>query len=154
MKSLLKCALIFLFVAIGFTSCVVEGRQGPQGPPGKDGWSYIDVKYYTVSRWALAANGRYFFHEMNNPAITNYVFDKGVVTAYLVRNFNQNNEYHIPLPYEMFCDGYDNSGIYMQWTETVSFDIMPGLITFYYEPSDFYTGVAPPSCTFKVVATW
>jgi len=153
MKLLLKCTLIFLFVAIGFTSCVVDGPQGPQGPPGKDGWSYIDVKYYTVSRWALAANGRYFFHEMANPAITNYVFDKGVVTGYLVYNFNQNNEYHVPLPFDIYYNEYQN-GILTQWTETVSFDIMPGLITFYYEPSDFFTGVTPPSCTFKVVATW
>ena len=149
MKSLLKSTLVFLFIVLGFTAC-----EGPQGPPGEDGWSYIDVKYYTISRWALAADGTYFFAEVSNSAITDYVFDKGVVVGYLVQDYNKANELHIPLPYEMFYNEYDVYGNLVQWSETVSFDIMPGSIGFYYKPSDFYTGLTPPSLTFKIVAMW
>jgi len=149
MKSLLKSTLVFLFIVLGFTAC-----EGPQGPPGEDGWAYIDVKYYTISRWALAAEGTYFFAEVSSPAITNNVFLNGVVMGYLVQNYDEPSEVHIPLPYEMFYNEYNENGYLEQWTETVSFDIMPGSIAFYYEPSDFFTGITPPSLMFKIVAMW
>jgi len=144
MKSLLKTALIFLFVIFGFTAC-----EGPQGPPGRDGFAYFDVQYYNIKQWALAANGRYFFAEVNAPAITTNVFYNGVVVGYIVYEYGTHREYHIPLPFDIYYNTADDS-----WTETVSFEVMPGKVTFYYEPSDFYTLDSPPPCMFKVVAMW
>ena len=151
MKSLLKPALILLFAILGFTAC-----EGPQGPPGMDGYAYLDARYYNVTQWALAANGRYFFAEVNAPAITASVFDYGAIVGYLVYNYNTHREVHIPLPYDIYYNEFDQYGnIIFQWTETVSFDVMPGRITFYYEPNDFDTNATiPPACMFKVVAMW
>jgi hypothetical protein len=156
MKSLFKLTLAFLVIAFSFTGCIIDGATGPQGPPGppgppgESGWAYIDVKYFNITRWTLAGNGRYFYAEVNNPAITNNVLYNGVVYGSLVMNYELSNEIHIPLPYDKYCS--DNDG--NQWTETVSFDIMTGRITFYYEISDFYTGNNPPACMFKIVAMW
>ena len=158
MKSLLKTALICLFIVFGFTAC--EGPQGPQGPPGvpgpsgSDGWAYFDVKYYTITRWALAANGTYFFSEVSAPAITTNVFYNGVVVGYIVYGYDTPKEVHIPLPYDIYYNETDNYGNLFQWTETVSFDVMPGKVTFYYEPDDFYTDDTPPACMFKIVSLW
>jgi len=143
MKSLLKTALIFLFIACNFTACITR----------QEGWAYFDTRYYDIRQWALAANGRYFFAEVDAPAITSNVFSNGVVVGYLVENL-AHREVHIPLPYEMFHNETDNYGNTTSWTETVSFDIVPGRITFYYEPSDFFTGDIPPACMFKIVAMW
>jgi hypothetical protein len=157
MKSLLKTALILLFAIFCFTAC--EGPQGPPGVPGHpgqngqdglDGWgAYFDVQYYDIRQWTLAANGRYFYAEVSAPAITTDVFYNGAIVGYIVYNYNTSREVHIPLPYDIY---YNEPGL--QWTETVSFDLVPGKITFYYEPDDFYTGDIPPACMFKVVAMW
>jgi len=148
MKSLLKPVLIFLFVVLGFTAC--RGPQGPQGPPGANGWAYFDVKYYSITRWALASNGTYFFSEVDNPAITFNVLDKGVVVGYIVYDYNTPNEVHVPLPFDIY---FNDNGV--QWTETVSFEVTKGRITFYYEPDDFNTvATKPPACMFKIVAMW
>jgi len=155
MKSLLKPVLIFLFVIFGLTAC--EGPQGPQGPPGKpgaDGWAYFDVKYYDIVNWALAANGKYFFAEVNAPAITKDVFYNGAIVGYIVYNYDTHREIHVPLPYDIYYNDIDIYGNLIQWTETISFDVMPGKITFYYEPDDFFTDDAPPPCMFKIVAMW
>jgi hypothetical protein len=160
MKFLLKPALIFLFAILGFTGCVMEGPRGPQGPsgpagpPGADGWAYYDVQYYNISRWSLAANGKYFYSEVSAPAITTNVFDKGVIVGYLVYDWNKPTEVHIPLPFDIYHNEYNDFGILESWTETVSFDVMPGRVTFYFEPSDFYTGDIPPTYMFKVVSMW
>jgi hypothetical protein len=161
MKSLLKTALIFLFVVVGFTACEtpqgrsgIPGPPGPPGPPGENGFAYFNVEYYDIGQWALAANGRYFFAEVNAPAITMNVFYDGVVVGYIVYEYDTHREYHVPLPFDIYKSEYDQYGQYVTWTETVSFDVMPGKITFYYEPSDFYTGKIPPPCMFKTVAMW
>ena len=156
MKSLLKLGLIFLFVVCGFTACIApQGPQGPPGPPGADGYVNRYTHYYNITRWNLAANGQYFFAEVSEPAITYEVFIHGVIVGYLVQNYDYSNETHIPLPYEMFYNNYDNYGnIIQQWTETVSYEVVPGRITFYFEPSDFYTGYTPPAMWFKIAAMW
>jgi hypothetical protein len=161
MKSLLKLALIFSVIIFGFTACIetpgrqgAQGPPGPPGPPGEDGWAYYDVKYYEIKQWALAANGRYFFSEVNAPAITTNVLYNGVIFGYLVYNYDTNKERHIPLPYDIYYNTTDQYGNITSWTETVSFEITPGKITFYYEPSDFYTGDIPQACMFKIVAMW
>ena len=150
MKSLLKPALILLFAILGFTAC--EGPQGPPGvpgPPGQNGYAYMEAKYYDIRQWALAANGRYFFAEVDAPFITTDVFYNGAIVGYIVYNYDTHREVHVPLPYDIY---YNEPGL--QWTETVSYDLVPGKITFYYEPDDFYTGDTPPACMFKVVAMW
>ena len=160
MKSLLKTLPIFLFVIFGLTACIgpqgpqgIPGPSGPQGPPGSGDWAYIDVKYYNIRQWTLASNGKYFFSVVNNDAITNNVFYNGVIVGYLVQNYETSREVHIPLPYDIYYNQVDN-GNTTSWTETVSFDVVPGRITFYYEPSDFFTGDIPPACMFKIVAMW
>ena len=155
MKSLLKPALILLFAIFCFTAC--EGPQGPPGvpgPPGQNGYAYSDVRYYEInSRQWFLANG-YYFAEVAAPAITMNVLDKGAIVGYLVYNYNTGNEVQIPLPYDIYFYESNQGGI-LQWTETVSFEISLGKITFYYEPDDFNTtATTPPSCMFKVVAMW
>ena len=149
MKSLLKPLLILLFAVCSVTACIApQGPQGPAGPPGTpgaDGYVYFDVQYYNITRWNLAANGEYFFAEVSNAAITNKVFLYGAVVGYLVIDYDKSSELHIPLPHEMFFNGY---------SETVSFDIMPGSIAFYYKPSNFDTNYTPPPLCFKIVAMW
>ena len=149
MKSLLKPALILLFIVLGVTAC-----EGPQGPPGRDGFANFDVQYYNIKQWALAANGKYFFAEVNDPAITTNVLYNGVVVGYIVYDYDTHREYHVPLPFDIYYNSVNEFGNPISWTETVSFDVMPGKVTFYYEPSDFFTGDAPPPCMFKIVAMW
>jgi hypothetical protein len=138
----------------GFTACIVDGPQGPPGPPGANGFAYFYVKYYNISQWALAANGKYFFSEVSEPAITTDIFYNGAIVGYIVYDYDTHREVHVPLPYDIYYNTTDQYGNIISWTETVSFDVMPGKITFYYEPSDFFTGDIPPSCMFKIVAMW
>jgi hypothetical protein len=144
MKKNLKAAVFVLFLSMSLMSCV-----GPEGPAGPEGWANIRIYYYTVSRWSLSANRTYFFAEMNCPDLTANVLYNGTVSAYLVIDYGAVNETHVPLPYDIYYNDSD-----AQWTETVSFDMRQNEITFYYEPSDFYTQYAPPSCMFKVVVMW
>jgi hypothetical protein len=140
-----------LFIVIGFTAC--EGPQGRPGPPGKDGFAYFDVQYYNIRQWALAANGSHFFAEVDAPAITMNVFYDGAIVGYIVYDYDKPSEMHVPLPYDIYYNEVMD-GQLVSWTETVSFDIVPKKITFYYEPSDFFTGKIPPPCMFKVVTMW
>jgi hypothetical protein len=148
MKYLLKPALIFLFAVLGFTGCIIEST------PTSDGWAHYDVKYYTITQWMLHPSNRLFVADVSAPAITTDVLYNGVIVGYIIYGYNTRDEVHIPLPYDIYHNEIDKYGVLASWTETVSFDVMPGRITFYYEPSDFITSKPPPPCTFKVVAMW
>jgi hypothetical protein len=138
---------VLLSLLLGFVAC--EGPTGPPGRDGADGWANIAVAYYTITSWQISAGENYFYADVDFPELTEFVYNEGVVNGYYMQNFNASDEVQIPLPFDIY---FNEDGV--SWTETISFDIVPGNIRFYYEPSDFFIGFNPPVCTFKIALTW
>ncbi len=137
---LLACSALFL-------SCT--GPEGPMGPPGENGSANFSIAYFTVDQWILSDDQAYFYADVSYSDLTTFVYNEGVIVGYLMQNFNTDMEYQVPLPFDIYYNNEEAS-----WTETISFDFVPGSIRFYYEPSDFFTGFTPPACTFKIALVW
>ena len=148
-KSLTYILLLFL----AFMSC--EGPTGPAGPPGRDGQDGLDgyvnfsIAYYTISTWTVSEDETYFYADVDYPELTEFVYNEGAVVGYYMLDYNLSSEVQIPLPYDIYNNTQTDS-----WTETISYDFVPGNIRFYYEPSDFFVGFNPPVCTFKIALLW
>lgn len=141
MKNILILILIF---TISISSCT-----GPEGPPGQDGSANFSIAYFTISNWILSDDNTYFYADVDYPELTPFVYNEGLTVGYLMQNFDSELEYQVPLPFDIYNNTEEAS-----WTETISFDFIPGSIRFYYEPSDFFTGFTPPVSTFKIALVW
>ena len=90
------------------------------------------TSYYTVepNKW-LSANGiDYSYASYENVDITPNVIENGCVTAYFVDADGRDN----PLPYEIYRQDATNGNYY---SETFTYDVEAGCITFKFEASDF-----------------
>jgi hypothetical protein len=117
MKKLIFFALITLLSA---SSCAVE--DDPVATFSQN---------YTVNKthWKLAHDdtGDYFYYEFKEPALTRYIYDNGIMNAYLQIDDGLN-----PLPFDDFL--VDRTGY--QWTEQLTCEFRPGYITFFFKSSN------------------
>ncbi|MDR1356748.1 MAG: hypothetical protein LBJ58_03655 [Tannerellaceae bacterium] len=147
----MKKLLTALFVTSVLFSC-----EGPEGPPGEPGmetqWKYV---YYTVNQqdWEPVGNynelGSFYRYGFDEPNLTDFIYTEGVVMGYAVINPGTREEILRPLP-----DTWPMAEDTNTWTESVTFDYMPGYVTFYVGYSDFATGIRPPTMTFKLMMIW
>ena len=79
-------------------------------------------------------SGNYFYYEFKEPNLTQYIYDKGVMIAYL----QMNDGNLTPLPFNDYWKDDD----YM-WTEQVTVEFRPGYVTFILKYSDHATNVLP-----------
>jgi hypothetical protein len=147
----MKKRLLALLAITGCLSC-----EGPMGPPGESGvetqWEAI---YYTVESedWELVGNqgapNSFYQFFFNEAALTEFIYKEGVVIGYVVLNADTRDEILRPLP-DTWPVG-EKSSI---WTESYTFDYMPGSVAFYVGYSDFATNVRPPKTKFKLMMIW
>ncbi len=120
------------------------------------GYSQSQIVTFTIyaEDWQLVGDpneiNSYYTYIFNTREITSDIYYNGSVTGYLVQDEGTNNEVQTPLPYVLHL-GDDVNPF---WTETYTFDFMPGSIAFYVRYSDFATQVVPPTCTFRMVLRW
>lgn len=132
--SLLKhaaAAAMLLFVALGTASCEkdVEG-------------SYFVTEYFTVEAADWIWNDLYQRYEYAFPynRIDNYVYEQSPVTTGVYVMEDGFDDRGRPVRYEVlkpmpFVQSYMESPT-VKYTETISFDISPGWITFFVQASD------------------
>ncbi|MDR1555684.1 MAG: hypothetical protein LBS88_01465 [Tannerellaceae bacterium] len=130
--------------------------EGPMGPPGEPAvqtqWKAV---YYTVKSqdWRLEGGkdnpNSYYQYVFDEPALSDFIYQEGVVIAYVVASPGTDKEVLRPLPDTWpIAEGPD------YWTEHITFDYMPGSVAFYVAYNDFATSVRPPSMTFKLMMIW
>ena len=135
----MKKLLLLAIISLTLFSC--EGPMGPQGPAGEGMyWRYYT---YTVNSqdWELVTSpdglNTYYMYVFDNNDITDDLYINGYVLGYLVQSPGTQDEVITPLPYVIHRGDTDNSGTEMLWTETYTYDYMPGSVAFYVQYSDF-----------------
>ncbi len=163
----MKKFLLLFIACIAFISC--EGPMGPQGPIGPQGpqgeagesgesgggayWKYYT---YTVRSqdWELVSTNdglnTYYMYEFRNTDITQEIYDEGFIVGYLVQSPGEENEVITPLPYVVHRGETLENGDSALWTETYTYDYMPGSVAFYVQFSDFFEQ-QPEDMTFRLV---
>jgi hypothetical protein len=103
------------------------------------------------------SSNNYFYVSVDVPEITNLVFEKGEVKAYLVQD-RYNNYYARKnlLPYVLHKEEYVN-GNWVFFTETVDFTYGIGWVEFNFRASDFAyeenLNINPEAMEFDIVIT-
>ncbi|MDR1645071.1 MAG: hypothetical protein LBS05_04510 [Tannerellaceae bacterium] len=144
MKKILAAWLTLIFL------CACEGPVRP--PEEQTQWKSV---YYTVKEadWRLVgrpdALNSFYQYSFEEPSLTDFIYEEGVVMGYEVANYGTRDELLRPLP-DTWPVGEDG----MFWTESVSFEYKPGLVTFCIGYSDFATSVRPLTKTFKLMMIW
>lgn len=161
-----KYLILLAAVIMALTACEgpmgPPGPVGPQGPPGNGGsgdgvnWKILE---YTVhdKDWELiggkdALNSHYMF-EFKESLLTSEIFKNGKLAGYRVLTLDNGSKVYTPLPY-IIARGQKEGSNDKLWSEYYTFDFQPGSIAFYAHYTDFYTGNRPPTCYFRIVATW
>ena len=151
-----KFLFLGLLVSL-MTSCIISGSESGTSNPG------ATIKTITVSvsktdwRYTNIANNNYFYVGLDLPEITQSVFDRGEVKAYLVVNRNNYSKArkHL-LPYVMHKEEYI-SGNWVFWTETIDFTYGKGWCEFNIRASDFAyeldPNINPEAVEFDIVIT-
>lgn len=141
----MKKNLFLLLSVFVLTSCEETSEE--------IGW--FQEVYEVKSRdWIFVQNpggdeGSYNYFEFPERAITNYVYNNGVIIVYLIQNPGGANETQTPIAFGRPKLNDSNQS----WIDFISYDYKPGSIAFYYESDDFSPD-APPTCTFRVVMMW
>ena len=122
----MKKFLFLVILSLTLFSC--EGPMGPQGPQGVPGEGMFWKCYtYTVKSqdWQLVTSpdglNTYYMYEFQNKDITDDLYIDEVIT---------------PLPYTIHKGEADEDNALL-WTETYTYDYMPGSVAFYVQYSDF-----------------
>lgn len=149
----------FLFFAliVCMTSCIVNSDDPCTCIPGTTSKTItVRVK---ASDWQYSdlGNNNYFYAGVDVPEITEHVFNRGEVKAYLVKD--RNNSYYARkhvLPYVMHKEDYIN-GNWVFYTETVDFTYGIGWAEFNFRASDFAyeesLDINPEEMEFDIVIT-
>ena len=108
------------------------------------------TKNYTVRQqdWSVGEDdesGYYFYYEFREPNLTQYIYENGIMQAFLVMNDGNLT----PLPF----NDYWKDGGYM-WTEQVTCEFRPGFITFILKYSDHTLDVPYYVYNFRVRFMW
>ena len=140
----MKRLTFFLFAILVFASC--EGPMGPMGPQGND--AFVNKKVIDIDRWELSTDETFFYAHVNVQELSNLVYTDGIVLAYHETIESSSSYYKTPLPYTRYnIDPYE-------WSEMLDFTYTPGRVTFYSNPSDFFTGIEPDPVYLTLVLYW
>jgi hypothetical protein len=135
MKKLALLTLVVLF----FGSCESNDPE-----PVEPVYSFTETYTVNPNHWQEDSSGNYLYYEFSEPALTRYIYENGIMNAYLkVENGLS------PLPFDDFW--LDNSN--NKWTEQITCEFSPGLITFIFKTDDFVLD-PPKPYTFLVRFMW
>lgn len=137
----MKQILISLFL-IGFlctvSSCRKEEPITPSQPSTttiiNQGGVQMKTHYYTVTpdKWVSNNDLDYLYAAYEDVDINASVIENGCVIAYFVDADGRDN----PMPYEIYCS-YEENGNILYYSDTFTYDVEQGIITFKFEASDF-----------------
>jgi hypothetical protein len=97
---------------------------------------FSEVYTVTKGHWTPAhddALGDYLYYEFQEPALTNYIYNNGIMNAYL-----RIDDALYPLPFDDYWMEND-----YRWTEQVTCEFRPGYITFILKYNDFELNQLP-----------
>lgn len=149
----MKKILLLAIISLALFSC--EGPMGPQGPQGVGEGMYWKYYTYTVRSqdWELVTSGdglnTYYMYVFDNKDITDDLYLNGYALGYLVQSPGSDDEVITPLPYTVHRGSNDPEGTLL-WTETYTYDYMPGSVAFYVQYSDF-AQQQPEDMVFRLV---
>ena len=150
MKKVFYSFIIVLFAI----SC--EGPMGPPGPPGGEGdeSAYWRTEDFIIDKWYLSKSGDFFYASFPVDALSQFIYDAGIVTAYI----EIDRSYKTPLPYTRFyrAPSADNPDEDYIWSELIDFTFKPGSMTFHLRPSDFFIeeGHQPATARIRAIFIW
>ena len=138
-----KWTVVTLIMIVFLSSCTVKEIHE----------EYVDsyTQSYTVFKkgWKVGTDsdsGDYFYYEFREPNLTQYIYENGIMQAFLVMNDGNLT----PLPF----NDYWRENDYM-WTEQVTCEFRPGYVTFILKYSDYELGMDPHyDYTFRVRFLW
>jgi len=135
-----KCTLAAVVMIAALTSC--------QNDPAN---FYTQDYVVTQNDWKMNndASGMYYYCKIREPNLTQNIYDKGIMQAFL---YTTDNGYNAsPLPFNDYW--VDNTG-YM-YTEQITCEFLPGYIIFIVKSSD-HAQFLPyyPEYDFKVQFAW
>ena len=143
MKILKKWIVVPIVMIAFLSSCTVNETY--------EGYVETYTQNYTVKQadWHIGTDddsGAYFYYEFREPNLTQYIYNNGIMIAYLLMNDGNLT----PLPF----NDYWADGNYM-WTEQTTVEFRPGYVTFILKYSDHETDIAPYyDYTFRVRFMW
>jgi len=127
MRVLKKCTLAAVVMIALLTSCQTND-------PTVENYTNFFTRDYAVTQsdWSMETiddvSGMYYYCEFSEPNLTQYIYDNGVMQAFLYTN----NGNISPLP---FNDYWVDSTNYM-YTEQITCEFRPGVVSFIVKASD------------------
>lgn len=156
MKKTCLFVLLMLSVALGMTSCVVNGRDGRDGLDGSLNVLNIEVQvrdYQWKQSEIILSDGSkatQFFCTIDVPEITGKIYRNGTVLCY--REYFKGDaarQYQIPLPQTL----HDADGPNL-YTRTVDYSYGVGFVEIVVTNSDFVYGGSPEMMDFRIQLLW
>jgi hypothetical protein len=95
------------------------------------------------------SNWTYFYYDFRESALTNFIFNQGMMNAFLITS--DRPRVYAPLPFDDF---YKDTGDGWRWTEHVTCEFSPQNIRFIVRYNDFDVDRLPLSYTFMVRFAW
>ena len=148
--------IFFFALILCMTSCIITNEGNSSATSGTS-LKTITIKVSELDwKYTNQGNNNYFYVGVDVPEITNTVFNKGEVKAYLVKD--RNDSYYArkhALPYVMHKEEYVNVDRVF-YTETVDFTYGIGWVEFNFRASDFAyedVNINPEAMEFDVVIT-
>ena len=133
MKKLSVICMMFLSVVF-FATCTKVGPMGPQGPQGPQGPALNQYGQWVVT--------------IDYPAINNNVYNYGAVLVYMDVDGAWSQ---VPLTY--YYQDLNDAGELINCEASIEVATLnDGGVRLFWTESDFYGGMRPQTCDFKIVA--
>ena len=144
-----KLSLICMTVLAVFAMASCRGPRGPQGPAGNDGNANVVSSTVTVHSddWEWVNNFQWMV-EIDYPAINNNVYNYGAVLVYMDVDGAWSQ---VPLTY--YYQDLNDAGELINCEASIEVATLnDGGVRLFWTESDFYGGMRPQTCDFKIVA--
>ena len=146
----MKKLLILIGAAVLLFGCTGPmGPQGPQGPQGEGSQTFTLTYKLASADWVknTDAGGNFigWWHEIQMPELSTYVYEYGMYNVYL-----WDGNIQVPLPVIVYNET-DNT----LWEKKISCDFEVGSVAVYYQENDFMNeGYRPEDMTFRIHLVW
>lgn len=146
----MKKLLILIGAAVLLFGCTGPmGPQGPQGPQGEGSQTFTLTYKLASADWEkntdAAGNFIGWWHEIQMPELSTYVYEYGMYNVYL-----WDGNIQVPLPLFVYNET-DNA----LWEKKISCDFAVGSVAVYYQENDFMNeGYRPEDMTFRIHLVW
>ena len=146
----MKKLLILIGAAVLLFGCTGPmGPQGPQGPQGEGSQTFTLTYKLASADWVKNTDAAFIFigwwHEIQMPELSTYVYEYGMYNVYL-----WDGNIQVPLPVIVYNET-DNT----LWEKKISCDFEVGSVAVYYQENDFMNeGYRPEDMTFRIHLVW